>query len=120
MAKKIQKKNIKEKINCKDRFCPVHGSKKLKLHGRVFEGIVTKKLHGRVKIEFERILKVPKYERYEKRKTKIHAKLPDCLSNEIEEGDLIHIEETRPTSKMINFVATKIIKKQGEKNESNK
>ncbi|MFA5061475.1 MAG: 30S ribosomal protein S17 [Candidatus Pacearchaeota archaeon] len=115
MAKKVLKKNIEEKIECKDRFCPVHGSNKLKLHGRVFEGVVINKLHGRIKIEFERILKIPKYERYEKRRTRIHARLPECLNKEVKEGDLIQIEETRPISKTINFVVTKVIKKKEEK-----
>ncbi len=120
MVKKISKKNIEEKVDCKDRFCPIHGDKKLKIHGRTFEGIVTKKLRGRVKIEFERIIKVPKYERYEKRKTKIYARLPACLSKEIKEGDLICVEETRPISKMIHFIVIRVIKKKEGKNEGNK
>lgn len=120
MVKKTSKKIVKEKVDCKDRFCPIHGDRKLKLHGKVFEGKVKTKLPKRVKIEFERILKIPKYERYEKRKTKIHARFPDCLNKEIEEGDFIRIEETRPISKMIHFVVTKIIKKQEKKDESNK
>lgn len=115
MAKKISKKNTEEKIECKDRLCPIHGDKKLKIHGRVFEGVVIKKIHGRVKIEFERTLKVPKYERYEKRRTRIHARLPECLNKEVKEGDLIQIEETKPISKMINFVVTKVIRKKEEK-----
>lgn len=115
MAKKISKKDVGEKIECKDRLCPIHGDKRLKLHGRVFEGIVINKLHGRVKIEFERILKIPKYERYEKRRTRIHARLPECLNKEVKEGDLIRIEETRPISKTINFVVTKVIRKKEER-----
>ena len=77
------------KVECNDRLCPIHGNKKLKMRGRTFEGIVTKKLHGRVTIEFERMLKLPKYERYEKRKTKIHARLPECMKNDANVGDLI-------------------------------
>jgi small subunit ribosomal protein S17 len=115
MVKKILKKNNEEKVECKDRLCPIHGDKRLKLHGRVFEGVVINKIHGRVKIEFERILKVPKYERYEKRRTRIHARLPDCLNKEVQEGDLIQIEETRPISKTINFIVAKVIRKKEEK-----
>jgi small subunit ribosomal protein S17 len=105
------KKTIKkEKIECEDRLCPFHGSEKLRMRGRTFQGIVINKLPMKVTIQFERMLKVRKYERYEKRKTKLHARLPDCLKNEINEGDLIEIAETRPISKTIHFVATKLVR----------
>jgi small subunit ribosomal protein S17 len=94
---------------CNDRSCPFHGSEPVKLRGRVFEGTVTRKLSGRVAIEFERILSVPKFERYEKRKTRLHARLPACLNN-IEIGDLIQIAECRPLSKIIHFIVVKRIK----------
>jgi small subunit ribosomal protein S17 len=98
------------KVSCNDKFCPIHGSKKLKMRGRTFDGVVIKKLPGRVTIQFERMLRVPKYERYEKRKTKLHARLPDCMKNDVAVGDLIQIAETRPISKMIHFVVSKLIK----------
>jgi small subunit ribosomal protein S17 len=95
---------------CNDRLCPVHGDRKLKMRGRTFEGAVIKKLHGRVTIQFERMLKLAKYERYEKRRTKIHARLPDCMKDDVAVGDLIQIAETRPISKTIHFVVSKVIK----------
>ena len=98
------------KIECKDKLCPFHGENALKLRGRVFEGEVIKKLKGRLTISFERTLYVPKFERYEKRRTKLHARLPDCLDNEISVGDYIQIAETRPISKMIHFVVVKKIR----------
>jgi len=112
MKKEIIKKKIKRKVedDCKDRLCPEHGKEKLKLRGRSFDGIVIKKLHGRIAIEFERMLKVPKYERYEKRKTKIYARLPDCMTNEVSLGDLVRVTETRPLSKMIHSVVNKVLK----------
>tara|TARA_Y100000310_G_scaffold265631_1_gene276770 strand:- start:7914 stop:8261 length:348 start_codon:yes stop_codon:yes gene_type:complete len=112
----VVKKKV-EKVECNDRLCPKHGDKKLKLRGRIFEGEILKKLPGRVTIQFERMVKVPKYERYEKRKTKLHARLPDCMKNGVNVGDLIQISETRPISKMIHFVVISIIKssKMGEK-----
>lgn len=106
----VEKKNNKIENECKDRLCPKHGDRKLKLRGRTFDGNVIKVLPGRVTIQFERMIKLPKYERYEKRKTKIHARLPDCMKNEISVGDLIQISETRPISKMIHFVVSKLIK----------
>ena len=87
---------------CNDRDCPVHG--KLKMHGRTFEGVVVSKHHRRVAIEFERMVYVRKYERYSRLKTKIHARLPDCMEENIEVGNLIKISECRPLSKIIHFV----------------
>lgn len=111
----MEKKNINKKtekiVECKDRLCPKHGDRKLKLRGRIFEGVVIRKRNTRVTIQFERMLKLPKYERYEKRKTKIHARLPDCMKNDVAIGDLIQIAETRPISKMIHFVVSKVVKK---------
>jgi len=111
-AKKPAKK-AEVKVECKDRLCPKHGDRKLKMRGRMFEGTVIRKLPGRVTIQFERMLKVPKYERYEKRKTKIHARLPDCMKDDLDIGDLIQIAETRPISKMIHFVVSKVIRRVG-------
>ena len=101
--------NTDKEGNCKDRLCPIHGDQKLKMRGRTFEGIVIKKLPGRVTIQFERMLRLPKYERYEKRKTKLHARLPSCMNNNVGVGDLIQIAETRPISKFIHFVVSKVI-----------
>lgn len=117
-TKKESAKKAKDSKNtneCNDKFCPIHGLKKLKLRGRTFEGEVIKKLPGRLTIQFERMLKVRKYERYEKRKTKLHARLPDCMKDDIQLGDKIQIAETRPISKMIHFVVSKVIKRKEEK-----
>ena len=78
--------------------------------GRTFQGLVIKKFPKRITIEFERIVKIPKYERFMKKKTKIHARLPDELTNEIHVGDLVQIQECRPLSKIIHFIVTKKIK----------
>ena len=103
--KKQTTSEVKQEIVvCDDKLCPIHGSDKLKLRGRTFEGNVIRKLHGRCTIEFERMIKVKKYERYEKRKTKLHARLPKCMEDGISVGDLIKIAETRPISKTIHFV----------------
>jgi len=111
MVKKQEKKMEEKVVECKDRLCPKHGDKKLKMRGRVFQGEVIKVLPGRVTIQFERMIKLPKYERYEKRKTKVHARLPDCMKMDVAVGDLIEIAETRPISKMIHFVVAKVVRK---------
>ena len=99
----------------KDPTCPKHG--KLKTHGRIFKGKVTKKFPRRVTIELEKSVYVRKYERYTKSKIKIHARLPDCMKKEINVGDLISVQECRPLSKIIHFVVIKKIKpkEKGEK-----
>jgi small subunit ribosomal protein S17 len=114
MAKeKTTKKKMESKTSeaCNDRLCPVHGNEKVKLRGRVFEGTVIRKFHDRAVIEFERVLYDSKYERYEKRKTKLHAKLFKCMENQVEVGDLIKIEECRPLSKIIHFIVTGVVTK---------
>lgn len=99
---------------CKDKDCPIHGN--LKTRGKTFEGKVIRKFHKRITIEFERMVYIPKYERYAKSQTRIHARLPICMEKEINVGDLIQIKECRPLSKIIHFVVVKKIKS-GEKEE---
>ncbi|MBT3643072.1 30S ribosomal protein S17 [archaeon] len=104
------KKQTTTKTECKDKHCFIHGSDKAKLRGRTFEGEVIRKLPGRVTIQFERMMKLAKYERYEKRRTKLHARLPDCMADSVAIGDRIQIAETRPISKTIHFMVSKIVK----------
>ena len=87
---------------CNDFACPKHGQ--ISLRGRSFRGTVIKKFPKRVVIEFERTIYIKKYERYAKRKTKLHARLPDCIAKEINIGDYVEIMECRPISKIIHFV----------------
>ena len=87
---------------CNDKKCHIHGN--LKTHGKIFEGKVIRKFSKRITIEFERMIYIRKYERYTKSRTKIHARLPDCMSNEIGIGDLVRIQECRPLSKIIHFI----------------
>ena len=98
---------------CNDDKCPFHGS--LKARGRTFEGIVTKKFPKRLVIEFERMIYVRKYERYKKSRTKIHARLPDCMEERVSKGDLVKVQECRPLSKIIHFVVVEKLKGWEEK-----
>lgn len=99
--------------NCRDRNCNIHGN--LKTRGRTFEGRVVKKLQKRISIEFERMIYVRKYERYAKSKTKIHARLPDCMEELIQVGDLVRVKECKPLSKIVHFVVVDKIKDKNEK-----
>jgi small subunit ribosomal protein S17 len=109
MVKKIKEDN---KNPCKDMCCPIHGN--ISLRGRSFRGHVIKKFPKRVSIEFERTIYIRKYERYAKRKTKLHARLPDCMGDEIQIGDYIEIKECRPISKIIHFIVTKKVTNEEE------
>jgi len=113
--KKTQQKKEKPTIwikapskTCEDPKCPFHG--KLKIHGRTFVGKVIKNVfHKTVTIEFGRQFSIPKYERYEKRRTRIKAYVPPCI--DVTNGDTLKIAETRPLSKTKNFVAVEVMDK---------
>lgn len=105
---KKEEKQIIDGTECKDSKCHIHG--KLRVHGRIFEGTVTKKFPKRIVIEFERMIYIRKYERYSKSRTKIHARLPLCMEKNINVGDYIQVQECKPLSKIIHFVVIKKIK----------
>ena len=119
-TKKISKENKETKVAgakneiCSDQFCPFHGRRAVKLRTKSFEGEVINKLPGRVKIQFERFLYDRKYERFDKRRTKLHARLPDCMKDKINMGDWIEIRECRPLSKIIHFIAIKKIRSKSQ------
>ena len=103
-------KDKKTKLNIPENKVFEKIEKKIYPRGRTFEGIVKKKFHKRVVIEFERMIYVKKYERYTKSRTRIHARLPESMEKEINVGDLIKVQECRPLSKMIHFIVIKKIK----------
>ena len=89
------------KKSCSDKSCPFHG--KLPIRGRVFVGtVIAAKMHKTTTVEWIRKIKVPKYERYTKKRTLIKAHNPDCIK--AAEGDIVKIVESRPISKTVNFV----------------
>ena len=99
-GKRILAEVVKD-LNCNDEKCNIHGN--LKTRGKIFEGKVIRKFSKRITIEFERMIYIRKYERYTKSKTKIHARLPECISGEINIGNLVRVQECRPLSKIIHF-----------------
>ena len=76
--------------------------------GRFFEGTVTKKFPTRVVIQFDRTVKIHKYERFYTVTTRIHARLPKGM--EVQVGDYIQVQECRPLSKIIHHIVTKVIR----------
>ena len=76
--------------------------------GSSFTGTVeSTKMEKSATVRWEHSQKVPKYERYERRNTKITSHVPEDL--EVEEGDKVRIEETKPISKTKSTVITEII-----------
>lgn len=95
------------KQSCSDKRCPFHGA--LRLRGRQFNGIViSSRMRKTAVIEFKRLYFLKKYERYEKRRTRLKAHNPDCIG--AKEGDIVNAMECRPLSKSKNIV---IIQKVG-------
>ena len=89
------------KQKCNDSKCPFHGS--LSVRGRQFTGTVTStKMRKTAVIEFERLQFLKKYERYEKRRTKLKVHNPECIN--AREGDVVRVIECRPLSKTKNFI----------------
>jgi len=109
----VQKKNQHEEIIHCSMQCPIHGH--LRVRGRSFQGTVLRKFPKRVVIVFERTIYVPKYERYAKARTKLHARLPPCMEKEIQVGDYVAVSECRPLSKIIHFV---VIRKLRDKEDT--
>jgi small subunit ribosomal protein S17 len=83
--------------------------------GRIFQGVVMKKFEGRVVMELERTVKVTKYERFAKKKTRLHVKIPEGMSLKV--GDNIRVRECRPLSKMIHFIVIGVLKGKEHKKE---
>lgn len=96
------------KEKCDDKHCPFHG--KLPVKGRTFVGKVkSAAMHRSATVEWPRIIYVPKYERYMKKRSRLKVHNPDCINAKV--GDEVVITECRPISKTKSFV---IIKKSGK------
>ncbi len=86
----------------------------LSLRGRTFTGtVVSTKMSKTITIEWERRKHIPKYGRYEKRRTRIHAHLPEGAIAEI--GDIVRVQETRPISKTKTFIFIENLSKKPKK-----
>jgi len=91
---------------CNDVNCPFHGN--LPVRGQVFTGLVISNKMGAtvvVKRTFEKL--VTKYERYQKRQSKLHAHNPSCI--DAKEGDIVKVAECRPLSKTKTFVVVEVV-----------
>ncbi|MCK4424404.1 30S ribosomal protein S17 [Candidatus Bathyarchaeota archaeon] len=99
----------KPKKTCDDRNCPFHGE--LPVRGRVLEGVVVSaKMDKTVIVRRNYIHYIPKFRRYERRRSRIPSHNPPCIN--AKEGDRVRIGECRPISKTVSFV---VIEKLEEK-----
>lgn len=116
ITKKSVKKNgyrnigvdaVPPKQICSDANCPWHGE--LPVRGRMFAGIVTSgKPKNTVIVRWNYNYWVQKYERYERRHSRIVAHSPPCISAKT--GDTVRIMECRPLSKTKSFVVIEVRK----------
>ena len=92
---------------CDDPKCCWHGS--LPVRGKIVEGVVVsaKALKTAI-VEKDYLHHIPKYERYERRHSRIVAYNPECVN--AKEGNKVKIAECRSLSKTKHFVIIEVIK----------
>jgi len=89
------------KKRCEDDRCPFHGT--LKVRGRLLSGkVVSTAGKSFIVVQMEYLHKVRKFNRSERRRSRLSAHLAPCL--DVREGDMVTIAECRPLSKTISFV----------------
>lgn len=92
---------------CDDPKCPFHGT--LPVRGQILTGtVVSDRMDNTVVVERTLVKKIGKYERYEKRRTKVHAHNPPCMDVKI--GDTVSVAECRPLSKTKSYVVVEVKK----------
>lgn len=97
------------KKTCTDKKCPFHGQLNVKKESS--KGTVIKKdAHHSATIEWTYSHHVPKYERYEIRRSRLRVHNPPCIDAQI--GQQVLAVKTRPLSKTKNHVIIQIIKKE--------
>jgi len=104
MVEKTETKRMRSKISsgaCSDIRCALHG--RLETRGRTFIGtVISDKMQKTVTVEWPRLFYVPKFERYEKRRSRVKAHNPPCIAAKT--GDRVKIVECRPIAKTVSFV----------------
>jgi len=94
--------NVQEpEETCTDENCPFHGS--LSVRGQTLVGdVASTDMDKTVVVQREYDVKVEKYDRLMKRRSRIPAHAPPCM--DLAEGDEVTIAETRPLSKTKSHV----------------
>lgn len=97
----------KEKV-CIDPHCAAHNH--IMVRGRHFTGVILEsKAQKTATVEWTTRRYIPKFERFEVRRSRLHVHNPDCI--DAKPGDIVELGETRKISKTKSFV---ILKKVGQ------
>ena len=95
-------------MKCEDKHCPKHAG--FKTHGRILTGKIIKIGSTKtIQIEIPRLSYLKKYERYEKKRTRLQVHVPSCIK--VKQEDIVKVIECRPISKTKNFVVVEVVKK---------
>ncbi|AEN06126.1 30S ribosomal protein S17 [Halolamina sp.] len=95
---------------CSDADCPFHGT--LSVRGQTLEGeVASTDMDKTVVVEREYDVRVPKYDRYMKRRSRVPAHHPPCM--DVAVGDTVRIAETRPLSKTKSHVVVEVVDEGG-------
>ena len=88
---------------CNDKDCPFHGFTRIR--GKITQGlVVSKKSKNTVVIRQDYVQFIRKYQRYERRNSRLSCHLPECLTDEIKIGDMVRVGESRKLSKTKAFI----------------
>ncbi|MEK6820834.1 MAG: 30S ribosomal protein S17 [archaeon] len=96
----MPKKNAPQKTSENGKNYPVRGNE-------IVGKVISDKAPKTVTVEREIVVYVPKYERYKKLRSRVHAHNPEWMN--AKEGDIVRIGETRKISKTKAFIVTEII-----------
>jgi len=97
---------------CNDQSCPFHGNTRIR--GKITQGVVVAKNSRKtVIIRQDYVQFIKKYQRYERRNSRMACHLPECLRNEINIGDRVIVGESRKISKTKSFIVLDKVKTKG-------
>jgi small subunit ribosomal protein S17 len=87
---------------CDDKKCPFHGN--LRVRGQIMDCVVAStRMDQTAVVVRERLHRIAKYDRYEKRTSRFRVHNPPCLN--LQPGDKVTVAECRPLSKTVSYVA---------------
>jgi small subunit ribosomal protein S17 len=81
------------------------------------EGTILKITKPVAIIKFERLKFFPKYERFTKKTSKIHARIPAELIGKLNLNDQVIIAECRPLSKTVRHIVVSVKNKENKENK---
>ncbi len=99
-----------------DKNCPFTGG--LAVKNELLKGkVIRKDIHKSATIEWEKAYRVPKYERFAVKKSRLRVHNPPAIDAQI--GQTVLVARTRPLSKTKNHVIIKILSDEETTHESN-